>query len=69
MESSSRTFLLATADDIIVTLLVDVCPVGVRKSLDLPVKLLLFLFGLLLQVLLIRAHGQGQPVRVLLPEG
>lgn len=67
MERSCTTS--QTRDGLTVTLLVDVRPVCVRKSLDLPLKLLVFLLDLLLQVFLIWAHGQGQSVAVLLSEG
>lgn len=45
---------------------IDLFPVGVRQGRDLPLELLLLLHGLFLQVGLVWAHGQGQPVSVLL---
>lgn len=48
------------------TFLIDVLSVAVREKLDLLLKLLLLSCGLFLQVGLLRAHRQSQPVCVLL---
>lgn len=48
------------------TLLVDVLFVALRESLDLQQQFLLLSPGLLVQVVLVRTHGQGQPVSVVL---
>lgn len=57
------------SNDIIITLLVDLSPVSIRQNMDLLLELLLLFFGLFLQVVLIRAHGQCESVGVLLQEG
>lgn len=48
---------------------VDLLPVGVWQTQELSLQFLLFSLHLFLHVGLIRAHGQGQPVSVLLKGG
>lgn len=51
------------------TFLINLLPVFVSQSLDLLLKLLVLSCGLFLRVVVVGAHGQGQPVSVLLQRG